>query len=112
MHYLYHFIVILLFSVPFTAAAQESPNGEEEHRYLFTFPTNVDAATEKVFLEAVSGFDPRMHVDIDLGDETMKLLTYEAIDAEAVVELALQLGIMIETIRIELDDTQHNKYEG
>ncbi|MBK7619931.1 MAG: hypothetical protein IPJ10_11480 [Flavobacteriales bacterium] len=53
-----------------------------------------------------------MHVDIDLGDETMKLLTYEAIDAEAVVELALRTGIVIETIRIELDDTQHNKYEG
>ena len=97
-------ILILLAFCTLPAAAQDAVALlEEEHRYQFTVPGNLSPYTEKVLLEAISGFDPRMRVDIDRPINLMKVLAYQPIDPQAVVSLAAQFGVVLTPRRIRID---------
>ncbi|MCC6939582.1 MAG: hypothetical protein IT226_15295 [Flavobacteriales bacterium] len=94
----------LLCELPLFMSAQDvNQLIEEEHRYQFTVSGAIDAQAEKIMVEAISGFDPRMHVDIDRPYNLMKVLTYQPVDAEAMVVVAAQFGVTLSTRRIELE---------
>lgn len=98
------FTLLLLTCCTLNAVAQDAVQQvEEEHRYQFTVPSDLSTYTEKVLLEAISGFDPRMHVDIDRPINLMKVLAYQPIDPQAVVSLAAQYGVTITQRRTRLD---------
>lgn len=76
---------------------------EEEHRYLFHLNNAVSASSEKLFSEAVIGFDPAMRVLFDKPYAQLKLLAYRPVDAQAVISLAGQFGISLSPRRTHVD---------
>lgn len=76
---------------------------EEEHRYHFHLDNPVSAYSEKVFSEALLGFDPAMRVLFDRPYAQLKLLAYQPVDPQSVINLAGQLGISLRPRRTHLD---------
>ena len=97
MRYHKHFLGLLLaISIPAFAKAQDVANGgEAEHRYQFDVPPSLSAYTEKLFVEAMTGFDPNMKINVDRPTRIMKVLAYRPLDPDAVIHLAAQFGVAI-----------------
>lgn len=89
---------------PTTVRAQQiEAHQEEEHRYLFRLDNAVSPYNEKLFSEALLGFDPAMRVLFDRPYAQLKLLTYRPVDPHSVISLAAQLGITLSAKRSHLD---------
>ncbi|MBK6343405.1 MAG: hypothetical protein IPF41_12665 [Flavobacteriales bacterium] len=92
------------------AKAQGStPIIEEEHRYQFSLTTALSAYDEKLFTEAVSGFDPRMKVSIDRPSRLMKILAYQPIDPAQVINLAAGMGVGLAPRSNRIDPKTENQ---
>ncbi|MBK9175444.1 MAG: hypothetical protein IPM46_03725 [Flavobacteriales bacterium] len=76
---------------------------DEEHRYLFHLHNEVGAQNEKLFSEALLGFDPAMRVLFDRPYAQLKLLAYRPVDPQSVISLAGQLGISLSPKRTHAD---------
>lgn len=98
----------LLFSVD-TKAQGTAAIIEEEHRYQFSLTAALSAYDEKLFLEAVSGFDPRMKVSIDRPSRSMKILAYQPIDPQQVLNLAAGMGVGLATRSNRIDPKTENQ---
>lgn len=98
----------LLFSADSKAQGAEAFT-EEEHRYQFSLTAALSAYDEKLFLEAVSGFDPRMKVNIDRPSRSMKILAYQPIDPQQVLNLAAGMGVGLAPRSNRIDPKSENQ---
>lgn len=78
------------------AWAQEAVSAvREEHRYQFALHSSITDYQEKVMVQQITGLEPEMRVNIDREAHVMKILAYQAIDPQEVIDLAAQNGIAI-----------------
>lgn len=94
MRILGHLITIIVLATPFAGAHAQALH-EEEHRYQFTLQGTVDPATEKQLLAAIADMEPRMHINIDHAEQMMKVLAYRTLYPEAIIDIALQYGVVL-----------------
>lgn len=97
MRSIIHLSTFLVLLAPLCSLAQHSAQpAEEEHRYHFTVQGELSLEHEKILLEAMLGFDPRMHVNMERPDALMKVLAYQPIEPRSIVELAARFGVALE----------------
>lgn len=96
MAQLRHILFVLSVALVSCVWAQESANPvSEEHRYQFVLHSDITGYQEKVLIQRITGLEPGMHINIDREERLMKVLTYQPIDPQDVIDLAAQNSISI-----------------